>query len=212
LNYSKLTRIFHLAECRKLIGVFLFITYTLGYSQLEKSNAAIINELLSRSFAPISEISFEGSNSVSIDVEENDYRKIAETNLIQLLTKKNLTTTLGNHFREYFVKATVNTIEISYPYIVASPLFGDKSFEREIRVNGNYFLKKDSLILLSKEFDETIKDTISSSQLDRIESTEYTFLKAELPEENFFRTLVEPVSIAVVSAAVIYLFFSVRSK
>lgn len=207
-----MTRIFHLAKCRKFIGIFLFITYTFGYSQSEKSNADAVNELLSRSLAPISEVSFEGSNSISIDVEENVYRKIVETNLIQLFAKKNLTTTLGNHIGGHFVKVTINKIEISYPSIVSSPLFGDKSFEREVRVSGNYFLKKDSLILLTKDFDETVKDTITSSQLDRIESTEYTFLKTELPKENFFRTMVEPVSIAVVSAAVIYLFFSVRSK
>jgi hypothetical protein len=195
-----------------LICAFLILSHLPGFSQSEKSNSEVVNKLLSDAFIPIVNFSFEGSNSVSIDVEDNVYRKIAEMNLIQLCAKKKLYTTIGNHFEKYLINATVNAIETAYPKTISYPLFGDKKLEREIRVRGSYFLKKDSVIVTLEEFDRSAKDTISSSQLDRIESTEYFFLRAELPAENFFRALIEPSLIAAISAAVIYLFFSVRSK
>jgi len=183
-----------------------------AFSQSVKSNREIVNELLSTSFAPIEKLSFNESSSIGIQVERNIYSNILESKLIQICSHKKLQTMLSKESVNYILSAKVSSIEISYPKIIASPLFGDKMFERHVHMNGNYILIKDSGVILEKEFNEVKIDSVYSSQFHLIEDSDYSFLKAELPKENLFRTLIEPASIASVSVLIIFLFFSLRSN
>lgn len=88
--------------------------------------------------------------------------------------------------------------------------FGDYYSPRTIFISGNYFITFSAEPLL--EYYITVIDTIKVGEISTLENESFPFTKAEIPTEPLFSSIWEPVIAIGIAAAVVILFFSIRSE
>ncbi len=191
--------------------VIFFISYPLSGNG-QKSNSRIVEDLLSQTFNSKLKLNLEGKKKIYLTIERNEFASILEKELIFFLSTNSIEILRNKDESELNLFAFLNDMTVQYPKIISYPLFGDQEILRIIRVGGELILRDSNKVLLAEKFSELNTDTIKSKSIASMVSTSEKTLHADLPETPLWRSLLEPASVAVVSAAIIYLFFSIRSK
>jgi hypothetical protein len=107
----------------------------------------------------------------------------------------------------------VYNLETKYTGFKKNKFLGKKTIIRNIKVKiGIDISSNDKKFRLSDFILSDYKDEIGFEEHERLESTQYGFTKGELPEINFFERIIFPVFSVTASAAVIVLFFIIRTK
>lgn len=110
------------------------------------------------------------------------------------------------------INYSINSINVEYGETFKDGFFGDIFAERKIEISGNYSIIENSKLVETKDFLESIEDTVNFGNLKSIENYSLPFTQGEKPNEPFLSGLTEP-AIAIGTAIVtVVLFFTVRSN
>lgn len=185
------------------------VLHSLSFAQIQ-TNFERIDSLISISAVDLSE-ELERENEYFIDfVSSADYR-VLEAKLISHLQKNGLNLKVENEANPK-IKFNFDEARIKYGEVYRDGLFGTYLVERKAEISGSYFVSKNGNIGNSKNFNYSLNDSVAYSDISNLENIGYSFTTAEIPDEPFFSSTLEPV-IAIGSAAVaVYLFFNIRSK
>lgn len=191
--------------------VIFFISYPLSGNG-QKSNSRIVEDLLSQTLNSKLKLNLEGKKKIYLTIEKNEFAPILEKELIFFLSTNSIEILRNEDESELNLFASLKDVMVQYPKIISYPLFGDQEILRIIQVKGELILRDSNKVLLAEKFSELNTDTVNSKTIASIESNSIKSLRTDLPEIPIWRSLLEPASVAVVSTAIIYLFFSIRSK
>lgn len=115
-----------------------------------------------------------------------------------------------------FANIIIDSIRLKTRYrdINTSKVLGDKMVDRVVSVAYNVKLVRagNDEVLLSERFNESYEDSFKLDEVTRVESDQYSFLRAELPSEGFLSKYLLPAVLIAASAATIILFFLIRSE
>jgi hypothetical protein len=111
---------------------------------------------------------------------------------------------------DYIIRFSDLNFKTTYTNIKTKYILGDEYVSRELIVKYNYSVSDKDIN--NKEVYKSYKDEINVDKLEYIESGNYAFLKAVLPEKPFLQKIIVPAVIVAVSAITAILFFTIRSK
>jgi len=107
----------------------------------------------------------------------------------------------------------IYSLETKYKGFKKNRFLGDKTLERNIKVKiGITINSSDDIFRLNDYIISDYTDEVSYDDYNRLESSKYEFTKGTAPEISFFERIIVPAALITVSAAVIILFFMVRTK
>jgi len=162
-------------------------------------------------------------NQIAEDIPQNNDKVILTLNLGGSYS------IFSNHIKNVFIKkgkeiysippGELNLPEINIVLEEASVKYGELDRDGWF---GNYYVPRTLLIkgnYLNTAFDKGLQqffitaiDTVKVEELESLENDSFPFTKGKIPAEPFLSSVWEPVIAIGVAAAVILLFFSVRSK
>ena len=191
----------------------IFFIFNLVLFSQTKTNLEIVDSLI---FSSISDI----SRKIDIDEKENVYLKfiaaddyqILKNIVISSLQKNKVNLVEDASMTDITLNYNLIEIKTSYPEMFRDGLFGEYLAERNVSLNGSYFLVNEKSIGKVNSFNYSIEDTVVYDDINQLENIAYSFTSAELPEEPFFSSTLEPVIAIGTAAVAAYLFFNVRSK
>ena len=179
-----------------------------------------LSELSQLDYQVIIEPENDISRKIDLDEKENVYLKFTSADDYQILKNMIISSLQKNKINlvedasktEIALNYSLIEIKSSYPEMFRDGLFGEYLVKRNVSLSGSYFLSSENNIGKVNRFNYSIEDTVVFDDLNRIENIAYSFTSAELPEEPFFSSTLEPVIAIGTAAVAVYLFFNVRSK
>jgi hypothetical protein len=154
----------------------------------------------------------EDSSTMSLAVLPKDMAWYVESALLQGLSKHKFvlrasgTSDLTGEFG--FGKARVEYVDIR-----RHGFFGSKIVDRKVAVliSAKVVDQQNGSILLGRDFEESYRDTIPLSDIQRVENAGLPLTRGTVPKEGFFSNLAEPLVMLGAIGVAVYLLFSVRS-
>lgn len=196
---------------------FLTPFFVFSQSNSPKRNIEIYDELSFNSFGELEDrIVLAGKENVfSADLTDmGDSDDYLLRKLRQRLSSYNVV--YETDIDSVFADIEIDNIKLNtrYKKIGTSKILGDKTVDREISVSYDVRLirKDNGEVLYTERISDSFSDSFKLDDLNRMESGEYEFLKAKLPEEGFLSRYLLPIVLLGVSAATIILFFVIRSE
>ncbi len=102
--------------------------------------------------------------------------------------------------------------KVSYKNPYKDGFFGDVLADREVKLNGSYFLAANTNIGEPVYFNLTHNDTVVVDEIPNLESKSLPFTQGEQPQPPLLSNLLEPAIVIGALITTIILFFTVRSK
>jgi hypothetical protein len=196
-----------------IIILSLFINFT--YFAQAKTNLEIVKSLVNSSVKDLAENIKIHSKEFEVKfIAANDY-SILQTELLSDLQKNGFILFNKNESKNENLRTltyTLDNAKVDYKNIFKDGILGVYLVEREATLNGSYFIEDNNKLGKVKEFNYSLLDTVLYDDIKTLDNIAYQFTSAELPDEPFFSSLLEP-TIAIGTAAIaVYLFFNIRSK
>jgi len=189
---------------RKILIPLIFLFNHLLFAQVE-SNLDRINLLINKTCNEIND-TIKHSAIINFQAPSNLYflKNRAEVNFNQFYNKNNLLPDTLNF--------TLEAAGINYNKIIKNGFFGDYLVERTAFIKGTYLLKQNDKILIAKEFNKSVTDSVNYEDINKIENYSLPFTKGKLPDEPIASSIIEPLIAITASVVTVILFFTVRSK
>lgn len=190
--------------------VVLLLLFNSIYVAQPKTNFELIDSLLIESALEISEniemdkehfFNFIGSNEYSI-LNQRLIEHISDKGII-LKNSKDST---------IIIDFTMIEARTDYPEIFKDQIFGGYLINRVSKIDYSFRIIKGEERGTVFENSRAISDTISYSDLPKLENVAYSFTSSEVPDEPLFSSALEPVIAIGAAAVAVYLFFNIRSK
>ena len=108
------------------------------------------------------------------------------------------------------VNIVIESASVNYGEVFKDGWFGSYYTNRQLSLKGNYlqtFSDKGK-----QNFNLVYSDSILVDQIGELENASFPFTQGQIPSEPFLSGLVEPILAIGTAAAMVILFFSVRSK
>jgi hypothetical protein len=196
-----------------IIILSLFINFT--YFAQAKTNLEIVKSLVNSSVKDLAENIKINSKEFEVKfIAANDY-SILQTELLSDLQKNGFILFNKNESKNENLRTltyTLDNAKVDYKNIFKDGILGVYLVERKATLNGSYFIEDNNKLGKVKEFNYSLLDTVLYDDIKTLDNIAYQFTSAELPDEPFFSSLLEP-TIAIGTAAIaVYLFFNIRSK
>jgi hypothetical protein len=104
-------------------------------------------------------------------------------------------------------------MQVAYGNARTEGMFSGKIVDRDVMLSMSARLidQRSGVVMLTREFRETMRDTIQVSQIPMLEDPNVPVTQGTLPAEGFFSSLVEPLVMIGAVAVAVYLLFTVRS-
>ena len=107
---------------------------------------------------------------------------------------------------------TIEDAGVKYDKVFKDGLLDDFEVERSVFLKGSYQLYAKSHMVKSNGFSYEAKDTIDYKIVKDVQHPSLAFTQADLPDEPFWNSLIEPAIAIGAIIVTIFLFFTVRSK
>lgn len=107
-----------------------------------------------------------------------------------------------------FISLSFDSASVKYPEMFRDGFLGTHLVKREVKLSGNYYSLNEGY----KPFSFSSVDTVRVDEVKNLEDESIPFTRGELPAEPFFSGLLEPAAAIGTAAAIIILYFTVRSK
>jgi hypothetical protein len=191
--------------------VFVCGSFTFGQNIPVRTNVEIIDELISVMMMPVfTEI--EGGSAVSLSVRFPEYDWFVRHRLAVMLENEGFTVYTGNQVNEVVaaLEIGVEKLTIRYGKTYGGGLWGTRMVERSAAAVFSVGLTvggEESVI----RRDGTIRDDIPVKYINAVENNALPFTRDVHPGGTVLDRFIAPAIILSVTAAVVYLFFSVRS-
>jgi hypothetical protein len=108
------------------------------------------------------------------------------------------------------VNIVIENAGVEYGEMFRDGWFGAHYVQRYCSLYGNYLQSFSAEG--KKEFEYSIVDTVKVEDIKSLENESFPFTKGKIPSEPFLSGIAEPIIAIGIAAAVVILFFSVRSK
>lgn len=110
------------------------------------------------------------------------------------------------------INYSIDELRIGYSDVFRDGFLGEYVVNRTAELKGSYHISTSNEIGQANKFYYTLSDSLLYSDISKVENLAYTFTSAELPEEPFFSSTLEPILAVGTAAVAVYLFFNIRSK
>ncbi len=196
-----------LAACLALSTVQSFPQNTPEY----RTNAELFEELLSR----VSRTLFEtlaSDHPVAVNVHYPQYDWFVKHRVVEILQGAGYTVSAGSGNTEdlQIVDIGVESLVIEYGKQYGGTFFGTLMVERRAIAAFSIALMIDGTEEIYRS-DLSVQEDIPVGQIDSVENPSLPFTMSTRPSGSLLDRVLGPVVIISVTAAIIYLFFSVRS-
>lgn len=108
------------------------------------------------------------------------------------------------------VNIVIERAGVKYGEMFRDGWFGAHYVQRNIAIYGNYL--HSFSVEGKRDFEYSIVDTVKVEDIKLLENDSFPFTKGKIPPEPFLSGIAEPLIAIGIAAAVVILFFSVRSK
>jgi hypothetical protein len=108
------------------------------------------------------------------------------------------------------IDVVIENATVDYGEVYKDGWFGSYFSIRNFSIKGNYLQSFSNTG--RQDFNITFADTVNVDQITELENDNFPFTKSQIPSEPFLSGLAEPILAIGAAAAMVVLFFSVRSK
>lgn len=188
--------------------ISIFVINQQNFAQ--KTNFELVDSLILMSAKNIAE-NENTSQTYSLEFNGSSDYLVLKTKIIANLQKHGFRLTEkpdNNQVLNY----NIDEVKISYSEIFKDGIFGSYLVERSTYLRGSYFINNLNILEDSRTFYYTLSDSVLVSEISNLENIAYSFTRADLPEEPFFSSTLEPIIAIGTAAVAVYLFFNIRSK
>jgi len=109
----------------------------------------------------------------------------------------------------HFVNIVIEGATVEYGEMFRDGWFGAHHVKRKCTLSGNFLHSYSEGM---KNFNFSLSDTVKVEDIKILENESFPFTKGKIPPEPFLSGIAEPIIAIGIAAAVVILFFSVRSK
>lgn len=191
--------------------ISLLIILTSVVSAQIKSNFDLISVLTEKSVAEIvTENNLTGRAAYLETDTPNEYRILVNV-VINTLNKNGVEILNNPSEADLILNYSITKAGIRYTNPHRDGLFGENILEREYFLEGTFYLSDSNKIVKTEEFSRSGKGTLKYDNIDNAETPGFGFTKSDLPGEDLFLNLTEPVIAVSTVILLIVLLFSVRS-
>lgn len=193
-----------------LLTLILFLIVHGFLSAQSKTNTQLVDSLIYLSVDKIVE-QLKNEERLQLNFIAADDYSILKSKVILFLQKKSFEIVENNN-NSKILNYNLDDVKIMYKNVFRDGLFGSYLVGRTADISGLFNINVDGSVGKTTKFNYSLVDTVLYNDLSKLENIAYSFTSAEIPDEPFFSSTLEP-AIAVGTAAVaIYLFFNIRSK
>ncbi|MCB0750034.1 MAG: hypothetical protein KDC52_01025 [Ignavibacteriae bacterium] len=191
-----------------LLSIGLLVS---SVSAQTKTNLEVVDSLIGLSINKISNSVLDKSNEFALNFNSPEDYKIFNNSIVDKLQKSGFNLSEEKN-RSEILNYSIENIAVDYSDMFRDGIFGEYLIQRNINLNGSYFVISSGNLGNVNNYEYTFKDTVALNAVNSLQNIAYSFTSPEIPDEPFFSSLVEP-TIAVGTAAIaVYLFFNIRSK
>jgi hypothetical protein len=142
----------------------------------------------------------------------NIVRKLGESNKLKFSFISNPSEIkLDSNYN--LVLLQVYDLQTTYPGFKKNKFLGEKTLTRSIKIKiGIDITSSDRKFSLKDFIYSDYKDEIGYDEYKKLESPPYEFTMARVPDTGIFERIILPIGLIAASAAVIILFFAIRTK
>jgi hypothetical protein len=194
----------------KLNIIIIFFIALSSFSAQTKTNFEMIDSLLFLSTEEIAEELNKNEDYFLEFIAADDY-VILKSKVIQFLKLRDFNI-IDTEKTQNKLLYTIEEVKINYTDIFKDGLFGTYLVKRESHLNGSFYLINNGNIGNLNSFNHLLADTVLYSEIPQLDNIAYSFTSADLPEEPFFSSALEPVIAIGTAAVAVYLFFNIRSR
>lgn len=196
---------------------FTFFLIADSYSQVEpqslpKNNFTVFSELAIKALEKLQDaVTVLGKDKiykVSID-ERSEEAEFLLNSIKQRFSSYNFIYEKEDGF-DYKIVFSGIKFSVVYSEPKADKVIGDEMFMRDLSAAFNFSLPNNGSGQQSVL--KTYRDKVRVEYFDYIQESNYSFMKAALPDKPFLKKIVVPAIIVAVSAIAAILFFTIRSK
>lgn len=196
---------------------FLFVLVSLIFisqtcSAQELSNLDIFFRLTDSVVVSLVRKLPQSEKTVYLKTSMNNSYSVFENKIISLLKDSGKTVLTVPDTSGPAVSLAFEEAKVYYPDMFRDGFFGPFMVKREVLLKGNYIISLNGRVTDTRNFKYRNEDTVGQNDLKTLENSAYPFTRGEMPPEPVFSSLLEPVIALGTAAAVIYLFFTIRSK
>ena len=191
-----------------IILVSLLFTNHKNFAQ--KTNFELVDSLVQMSAKLIAE-NENSQNTFALEFSGSSDYQVLKAKVIASL-QKNGFELMDDSENVKVINYNLDEAKTRYSKIFKDGFLGGYLVERIANLKGSYFIINSKNIEESKDFDFTLSDSVYFSDISSLENIAYSFTRADLPEEPFFASTLEPVIAIGTAAVAVYLFFNIRSK
>lgn len=187
-------------------------TAQIEYSELPKTNFNLYQEITSESLNELGDlITIIGKDKIfKVNIEDTTGAKEFFVNeLKQKFQNAKFVYEVFDSV-DFIIKFSNLNFKTVYTNIKTKYILGDEYVSRILTVKYKYSVSGKGLN--NREVHKSYKDEINVDKLEYVESGNYAFLNAVLPEKPFLQKIIVPAVIVAVSAIAAILFFTIRSK
>lgn len=200
-----------------LTAFFTFFLIADSYSQVEpqslpKNNLTVFSELAIKCLEELQDaVTVLGKDKIyKISIEKkSDETEFLLNSIKQKFSSYNFIYEKEDGF-DYKIVFSGIKFSVVYSEPKADKVIGDEMFMRDLSATFNFSLPNNGNGQQSVM--KTYRDKVRVEYFDYIQESNYSFMKAALPDKPFLKKIVVPAIIVAVSAIAAILFFTIRSK
>jgi hypothetical protein len=203
---------------------FLNVTDTPAQKIKQKNNLEVFEKLLSdaikeliykpdvnRDINFIFNIRDKNSDNDNISFLKNTIKKIFKEENLKISFSNNDSLTADSNTN--IIALTIIGFNTRYNGFVKNKFLGEKTVKREINIVFDYHIKK---MVFSENSTATLKnfsnDEVAYEDIEMLESSPYKFTKSTIPQLSTFENIIFPLTLVIVSAITVIMFFVIRTK
>lgn len=194
--------------------LFLILINLVIYQSLvqgQKTNFELADSLIYLSAKAISEnVTTDGKYTLNFNTSES--YSVLKSKVISYLQKFDVEMKETLDEEAEIINYNLDELRVNYSDSFRDGFLGEYVVTRTAELNGSYNVSNSNEIGEAKKFYFNISDSLVYSDVSKVENLAYTFTTAELPEEPFFSSTLEPILAVGTAAVAVYLFFNIRSK
>ena len=202
---------FPFISVKLFITILLIIASTKAISQ-PKDNLSVFYSLIDSSVTQLLNSMPAGKDEIPLKTNLPGIYSAFENPVLSSIKNHNKKIIIPFDTNKQIIKYSIDEARTSYPETFRENIFGSLQVQRIISLKGSYSIFNNGNLLTVNSFSFINSDTVDYNQLNNLETQNLPFTQGAKPTEPLFSGFWEPLIALGTAAAVVYLFFKVRSK
>ncbi len=194
--------------------IWLYLITVLFFASAIKAqdddNLSVINKLLLQSVSKIDSV-YKSKHNAGVKIFVPEKLKQLEPNLISAFKSNGYSVNPQNE-KSGLVNYTLIDAGVIYKNSFMDGIFGNVIVEREVKLNGAFFLESSDGVEAPVYFNLSNIDSVRANDVNNLENKSIPFTQGEIPPAPMLSNLIEPIIIVGTLITTVILLFTVRSK